>query len=344
MPRKTRRRSPRRKKAPPPPKPWWQRAGAAALHWWRNDSPAAKWQRKGGWALLGLALLCLLVVLVRRSGTSYGAIWEDFSGEKALAHVRALVELGPRPAASDAIKKARTYLRHELETNGWRVEEQRFTEQTPRGPVEFVNLIARRPHESKKLFLLGSHYDTKSFDSIRFVGANDGGSSTGALLEMARVLNAVPSLAAQIELVFFDGEEAYEHFTNTDGLYGSRYFAQQLLDQKRVASYRGGIVWDMMGDRDLTITLPPDSPQELASGIFAAADALRVSKHFTYLQDGMLDDHTPLNEAGVPTIDLIDFDYPPWHTSQDTMDKLSAESLQTVGRVTLYYLARIALK
>ena len=121
------------------------------------------------------------------------------------------------------------------------------------------SICSRRglPHSSNGArFLVCSHYDTKSFDDIRFVGANDGGSSTGALLELARVLSLHPQLAAKIELVFFDGEEAYDRFTDTDGLYGSRYFAEQLNASHRQADYRGGILWDMMGDRDLTITLP----------------------------------------------------------------------------------------
>ena len=122
----------------------------------------------------------------------------------------------------------------------------------------------------------------------------------------------------------------------------SRSSSQQAKSQNR---YRGGILWDMIGDRDLTITLPPDSPPaELARGIFAAADALQVRNHFTYSSEDILDDHSPLNAIGIPTIDLIDFDYPPWHTAGDTMDKLSAESLQTVGAVTAYYLAEFAFK
>jgi Zn-dependent M28 family amino/carboxypeptidase len=159
---------------------------------------------------------------------------------------------------------------------------------------------------------------------------------------MARVLNQHPDFAAQIELIFFDGEEAYESFSITDGLYGSRFFAKKVQARKKVETYQGGIVWDMIGDRDLTITLPLDSPGQLAKGIFGAADALQVRKHFTYFNDRMIDDHSPLNVVGIPTIDLIDFDYPPWHTAGDTMDKISAESLQTVGAVTLYYLAKFA--
>ena len=316
-----------------------RRGRRAVLHWWR---------RWGGFALFAFALLLLLVFVFFRgvSRTDYGKPWLEFSGEKALAHVQALVDLGPRPPESEAIKKARSYLRKNLEDFGWQVEEQPFTDETPRGKVSFVNLIARRPNERPrgKRFLLCSHYDTKTFDSIQFVGANDGGSSTGALLEMARVLSLHPALAAKIELVFFDGEEAYEHFTATDGLYGSRYFAQQIKETKTRKNYRGGILWDMMGDRDLTITLSPDSPAQLTRDIFSAAAAMEARSHFTYAGNDVLDDQTPLNKIGIPTIDLIDFDYPPWHTAGDTMDKLSAESLQTIGAVTAYYLAEMAFR
>ena len=298
--------------------------------------------------MLGLALLLVLIfALFRRPGIRHGAVWREFSGEKALAHVQALVDLGPRPAASTALEKARVYIQQNLKASGWTVAEQHFISQTPRGAVSFVNLIATRPERHSRgepRFLVCSHYDTKSFDDITFVGANDGGSSTGALLELARVLSLHPRLAGKIELLFFDGEEAYDHFSATDGLYGSHYFAEQVKNTRRQGAYRGGILWDMVGDRDLTITLPPDSPVELSRGIFAAAKALQMRNYFTYDNNEVLDDHSPLNAIGIPTIDLIDFNFPPWHTAADTMDKLSAQSLQIVGAVTLYYLSEIALK
>jgi Zn-dependent M28 family amino/carboxypeptidase len=272
-------------------------------------------------------------------------IWEDFSGDRALANVQTMVDFGPRPPGTEAIEKTRKFLTTQLEASGWKVERQVFFDETPRGKVEFVNLIATfAAKDSKPSFLVCSHYDTKTFDTARFVGANDGGSSTGALLELARDLAERPDLAGKVELVFFDGEEAYEAFTDTDGLFGSRYFAKRLAAESKTAQFRGGILFDMMGDRSLTITLPPDSPAELARDIFASAEALNVRKHFTYFDRDITDDHTPLNDAGIPTIDLIDFDYPPWHTPEDTMDKLSAESLRIVGAVTAYYLSEIALK
>lgn len=271
-------------------------------------------------------------------------IWTEFSGQNALNHVQALVDLGPRPPGSDAIVRARAYIEEQLESFGWIVSEEAFSDQTPRGEMKFVNLVARYGKSSKPVFLLCSHYDTKIFDNFRFVGANDGGSSTGLLLEMARVLSMEPRLAEKIELVFFDGEEAAENFSSTDGIYGSRHFAQGLARTESAKSLRGGLLFDMVGDSALEITLPPNSPAQITSGIFAAADALRLRNYFTYFDQDVTDDHTPLNAVGVPVVDLIDFHYSPWHTADDTMDKLSPQSLQIVGSVAAYYLSELAFK
>jgi glutaminyl-peptide cyclotransferase len=299
-----------------------------------------------------LAPLLLIVwvstVCANASDASHAAetkIWREISGEKALAHVQRLVDFGPRPSGSEAIEKSRHYIEDQLRRSGWQVKRQVFTDDTPRGKVQFVNLIAQFPGQGNAapLFLLCSHYDTKTFDTIKFVGANDAGSSTGLLLELARVIGQHPNLAAKIELVFFDGEEAYDHFSETDGLYGSRYFARQ-LQASSAKQFRAGILFDMVGDRSLDVTLPADSPPEIARDIFAAAETLKLRSYFTYLDREMIDDHSPLNAIGIPTIDVIDFDYPWWHTAGDTMDKISAQSLQIVGSVALYYLSEFALK
>jgi hypothetical protein len=299
-----------------------------------------------------LAPLLLIVwvsaVCANASDASHAAetkIWQAISGEKALAHVQRLVDFGPRPSGSEAIEKSRHYIEDQLRRSGWQLKRQVFTDDTPRGKVQFVNLIAQFPGQGNAapLFLLCSHYDTKTFDTIKFVGANDAGSSTGLLLELARVIGQHPNLAAKIELVFFDGEEAYDHFSETDGLYGSRYFARQ-LQASSAKQFRAGILFDMVGDRSLDVTLPADSPPEIARDIFAAAETLKLRSYFTYLDREMIDDHSPLNAIGIPTIDVIDFDYPWWHTAGDTMDKISAQSLQIVGSVALYYLSEFALK
>ncbi|PYL97497.1 MAG: hypothetical protein DMF18_02370 [Verrucomicrobia bacterium] len=294
---------------------------------------------------VGLSFLCLILA-TSGAKAAPDKIWTQFSGDKALAHVQRLVDLGPRTPQSEAIEKSRAYIKQELNSSGWRVTEQPFTDETPRGQVRFVNLIARFGAIGKTpdLFLLCSHYDTKVFDTFRFVGANDGGSSTGLLLELARVLAHQPRLAEKIELVFFDGEEAFENFSNTDGIYGSRHFAHELRQDRSAKSFRGGILFDMVGDRSLDITFPSNSPIKITRDIFASADALKLRNYFTYFDQDVTDDHSPLNAVGIPVVDVIDFHYPPWHTADDTMDKISAQSLQIVGSVAAYYLSEFAFK
>ena len=294
---------------------------------------------------LGLILACVLASALPACGGGAGVpameLEKEFSGARALAHVEKMVALGPRPSGTPALEETRKLIEAELCAAGWTAERQEFTDPTPRGPVKFANIIARFDGAGlgEPRMVFGGHYDTKIFESVHFLGANDGGSSAGALLELARVLARRPALARRVEIVFFDGEEAVEAFTATDGLYGSRHYGRVLRESGRARQFRFGIVWDMIGDRDLTVTLPSDSPSALTRGLFEAAEALGVRGKWGFLSGPVLDDHVPLNQAGIPTIDIIDFDYAPWHTAGDTLDKISAESMETVGRVTLRYLA-----
>src|SRR4051794_14267603 len=257
-------------------------------------------------------LFVIWLVQLSSSRAAETKIWEEFSGQKAFAQVQRLVDFGARPAGSDALEKSRHYIEEQLRHSGWKVTRQTFNDNTPRGKIQFVNLIAEffdennaaspqgeaisrsatpagKPplRSSSPSFLLCSHYDTKTFDAIRFVGANDGGSSTGLLIEMARGLAINPAFAAKGELGFFDGEEAFENFTATDGLYGSRHFASELRELAK--NFRGGILFDMIGDKSLQVTLSPDSPADLARNIFAGADALGQRAHFTYFGGGITD-------------------------------------------------------
>jgi hypothetical protein len=273
-------------------------------------------------------------------------IWKEFSGARAYAEVERQVAFGPRPAGSQALAEARARLTSVLQANGWTVEPQAFVAQTPHGAMQMINLVARfgapaAAQSTTQKVIVGSHYDTKSFSTIAFVGANDGASSTGALLELSRVLALDPALAAQIELVFFDGEEALQQFTETDGLYGSRHYATLLRESGRAAQFKFAVVWDMIGDRNLTVTLPLDSPKDLTQGLLSSAEALQSRGAFRIFDRPMLDDHVPLNLiARIPAIDIIDFEYDAWHTADDTLVQISADSLQTIGSITLHFLKK----
>ena len=271
-------------------------------------------------------------------------IWKEFSGAKAYAEVEKQVAFGPRPSGSPALSSAREHITSVLRANSWSVEPQAFVAQTPHGTMQMTNLIARfgpasATQTTTQRAVVGSHYDTKAFSTISFVGANDGASSTGALLELSRVLAKDPALAGQVELVFFDGEEALQQFSETDGLYGSRYYAIQLRDSGRAAQFKFALVWDMIGDRSLTVTLPLDSPKDLTQKLLSSAEALQKRGAFRIFDRPMLDDHVPLSViAKIPALDIIDFEYEPWHTADDTMTQISADSLETIGAVTLHLL------
>lgn len=288
---------------------------------------------------LQLGLLFFLVSCGRTSVPD--DLHASFDGDRAHRIVAALVALGPRPPASPALDASRQLMRKHFEETGWQVEFQEFESETPFGQTRFVNVLAQRPG-AKPDIILASHIDTKIYREFDFVGANDGASSTATMLEIARVLNErAPALARRILFAFFDGEECFIEYSGTDGLWGSRHFVAELRKESRLRQFRYGILHDMVGDSDLRVTLPSDSPPELARLFFASAEVLGYRSSFSLFRSPILDDHVPLNQAGIPTIDIIDMDYPHWHTPEDNLDKVSAESLRIVGAVTLEVLRRI---
>ena len=196
----------------------------------------------------GLPLVLTAALLLPHPGTAGSA----FDGQAAFGHVERLVGFGPRPAGSEALARARRYIVNELKKTGARVREQPFTAQTPDGPIPMVNVIAELPGRRSEAILLGGHYDTKFFPNFTFVGANDGGSSSGLLLELARALAQRPR-EFTYWIVFFDGEEARREWSATDGIYGSRHLAESLRRDGRAKQVEAVVVVDMIGDRRLDI-------------------------------------------------------------------------------------------
>jgi len=268
----------------------------------------------------------------------------SFSGRAALEFTRNAVSFGPRPSGSAAARRLRAYIRAELALCRCQVEEDAFTAETPSGPVPMTNLIARFGGASGRIVVITGHYDTKSMPGVHFVGANDGGSSTGFLLELAQALARLPH-RNQIALVWFDGEEAFRQWSQTDGTYGSRHLAQKWAADGTLARIRALINVDMIGDRDLGIRNDSYSSATLRRLIWNSAAELGLGRYFLTAPSAILDDHMPFVSAGVNAADLIDFDYGPdnsyWHTSRDTMDKLSADSLRVVGTVVLEAIQRL---
>jgi glutaminyl-peptide cyclotransferase len=287
----------------------------------------------------------------------------DFDGERALEHVRKQVEFGPRPPGSAELEKTRGYLIDQLKSFGLKVTTDEFHPVTPVGDRKMVNVTAELPGESNDVIIISSHYDTKLVKQFRFVGANDGGASTGALLELARVMAAnktKPKLTYWF--VFFDGEEAlcfdWDECKNPnpsdpsaklpDNTYGSRRYVAQLIDKKDLKRVRAMILFDMMGYKNLRLGRDDMSTGWLQNIVWQTAKQLGHAQFIDAREGVGGDDHEPFLRAGVDALDIIQLstyksssgeEY--WHTKEDTLDKVSAKSLKIVGDVLLTSLPKI---
>ena len=270
------------------------------------------------------------------------------SGERALAAVRDQVALGPRPSGSSAAEKAAQQIKARLDALGVAAEIDAFTNSTPTGDKVFRNVIGRIAGSATNAIVIGAHYDTKS-GIPGFVGANDAGSGTGLLLELARVVKSRGAQGPELELVFFDGEEAQIEYGPNDGFHGSKHHVERLIAEGRASRVTAMILLDMVGDKDLTITVPPSGDAALTTRLLDAARDEGVRERFAIHPYDIMDDHTAFADAGIPAVDLIDFQYGSspegndyWHTAADTVDKLSAGSLATVGRIVVRMLNAIS--
>ena len=286
-----------------------------------------------------VVFVVMVVGAVGRCGAQ--ATPPKFDGSRAYEDLRQMVAIGPRPAGTDALKRTRDYIKRELASAGLQAEEQPFDAQTPTGVVHMVNIRATLPGPSGQTqgrgrLVVGGHYDTKLEHKFPFVGASDGASSAAFLLELARALKG-RSNPLPIELLFLDGEEAVVDWNlprAKDHTYGSRYYVEQLQKAGTVKDVRAFILIDMIGDRDLTIRREQNSTPWLSDIVWDAAKRL---KHPEFLDEStpIEDDHLEFLAAGIPSVDIIDLDYPAWHTADDDLAHVSASSLQTVGDVLL---------
>jgi len=263
-----------------------------------------------------------------------------FDSSRAWGHLQHVVSIGPRPAGSAAIEQTRKYIREQLSAIGLKAVEQAWDDETPLGKVHLVNLIVTIPGASRNRLAITGHYDTKLFREFPFVGASDGGSSTAFLLELARVLKARKN-ALTIDLIFLDGEEAVVDWRGNDHTYGSRHYVEMARRDGSLASLKAMVLIDMIGDRDLGIRRDSYSTPWLTDIIWQTAAKMNLSNYFLPAPTTVEDDHLPFLSAGVPSVDIIDLDYDAWHTRRDTLDNVSARSLQVVGDVLLASLPQL---
>jgi glutaminyl-peptide cyclotransferase len=280
----------------------------------------------------------VVVVVAGCAGALSLAAQGHFNGERAMQYTREFVAIGPRWPTSAGHAKAEAYLRAHFQHD--QVEEDTSTADTPIGPVALRNFIVKFPGKKPGIIVLGTHYETNyPLRNINFVGANDGGSTTGLLMAIADTLRGKPNDGYSIWLVFFDGEEAFQTWSQSDSTYGSRHLAAKWGRDGTLPKIKAFVLADMIGDKDLDIQRETNSTPWLSDLVKQAAHKFGYDKYFFKTEEPVEDDHLPFVHRGVPSVDVIDLDYGPnnayHHTAQDTMDKISVKSPTIDGDVFL---------
>ena len=274
-----------------------------------------------------------------------------FNGERAMDHVRKQIDFGPRPPGSPQLEKTRAYIVQQMKSYGLTVTVDEFTAKTPLGEKKMANITAELSGETRTAILIASHYDSKFYKDMYFVGANDPAASVGTLIEIGRVLGSLREKPkVTVKLVFFDGEEAFcegwdecSQPENPDNTYGSRHYVSQLTAKNEVESTYALILLDMMGYKKLELGRDPRSSRWLQDIIWETGGELGYGKVFVDREEGVGgDDHEPFIAAGIAAVDIIQLtSYPHWHKAEDTIDKVSAQSMKTVGDTVLASLPKI---
>ncbi len=255
-----------------------------------------------------------------------------------MQYTREIVAFGPRPIGSANHQKLENYIYSHLKSD--QVEDDLFTADTPEGKFPVRNIIAKFPGTRDGIIVIAGHYDTNyPLRNTGYVGANDGGSSTAILLELANQLRGKKRAGYSVWLLWTDGEEAVKGWSSTDSLYGARQLAENWRKDGTLKNIKAFLLADMIGDADLNIDRDQNSTPWLEDLVHQAATRLGYQSHFFGRTIVVEDDHLPFVHLGVPSADLIDLDYGYnnvfHHTPDDTLDKLSPDSLQIVGSVIL---------
>jgi glutaminyl-peptide cyclotransferase len=274
------------------------------------------------------ALLCF------SAGAQTAKTLPQFDGTRALEYTRQFVSTGPRWVGSEGHEKAEAFLRRTFAKDD--IEKDTFTAQTPAGMKQMTNYIVKFPGKKDGIIVLAGHYETNyPLRNTGYVGANDGGSSTGLLIQLANSFRGKTLDGYGVWLVFFDGEEAFVDWTQADSLYGSKHLAAKWQNDGTLKRIKAFLLADMIGDSDLDIDRDANSTPWLLDLVQQAASKYGNQSYFFARQNTIEDDHLPFVQRHVPAADIIDIDYgyndSYHHTTQDTMDKLSAKSLTIVG-------------
>jgi glutaminyl-peptide cyclotransferase len=288
-----------------------------------------------------LVILISSLLLVACSSTTANSLQVD--GQRAMRHVEQMVSHGPHPPGSEAQKKVGDYISQQMQGFGLEVYRQDFIADTPLGNLPMANIWGVVEGRTDSVIILASHYDSKYFADFEFVGANDSGSSSAVVLELARILKQENPTPFTLWFVFFDGEEAFAEWTDEDSLYGSRRFVAMLKEDGRLSKISALILLDIIGGKNLTLRKDNNSTGWLNTIIWNKAAEMGHGNIFVQRgQTSAIDDHIPFAKENIPVVDLIDLTYAHWHTPEDTIDKLSPLNMEIVGNVVLASLPEIS--
>jgi glutaminyl-peptide cyclotransferase len=291
-------------------------------------------------------MVAMLALLLLGSLSARPAV-EHFNGARALETTGQIVAIGPRWPGSEGHRKVEAFLKKTF-AKDW-LEDDAFTANTPAGPIPMHNFIVRFPGKKDGVILLASHYDTNyPLRDTSFAGANDGAATTALLIELANHLRGQKLEGSSVWLIFFDGEEAIQAWSRSDSTYGSRHLAAKWQNDGTLTRVKALMLADMIGDRDLDVQRDSYSTGWLIDIVKQAATKYGYQSHFFQTETSVEDDHLAFVQRGIPSVDVIDLDYGPnnsWHhTTQDTMDKLSARSLTMAGDTFLESIRLINLR
>ncbi|HVC89414.1 MAG TPA: M28 family peptidase [Acidobacteriaceae bacterium] len=283
------------------------------------------------------------IVRAQTSHREHATAQIEFNGNRAYQYAQQIVNCGPRWIGSPGHACAERFLKKQFAKDN--LEEDTFSTNTPAGVMTMHNFIVKFPGKKDGVIVLASHYETNyPLRDIHYVGANDGASTSALLIEMANYLRGRRLDGDSIWLVFFDGEEAIQEWSDTDSLYGSRHLAAKWDRDGTLKRIQAFLLLDMIGDKDLDIARDQNSTPWLLDLVQEAAKQEGDASHFFATTTAMEDDHLPFVQRGVPSADIIDYDYGPHtflhpdgyhHTAEDTMDKISAHSLTVVGQTMM---------
>lgn len=300
-----------------------------------------------GAQVASLSIPLSLALLLACCGCRAARAQQHFDGARALEYAREFVAIGPRWPTGPGHAKAEQFIVNHFEHDHDQLVQDKFIANTPIGPVAMCNYIVKFPGRKNGIIVLASHYETNyPLRNIDYVGANDGGSTTGLLMALGDRFKEESARNKDHELdgysvwlVFFDGEEAIQQWSDSDSTYGSRHLAAQWDADGTLPRIKAFLLTDMIGDKDLDILREDQSTPWLVDMVGKAAKRCGDSRYFFKTDGAIEDDHLPFLARGVPSIDIIDMDYGPnnsyHHTVQDTMDKISAHSLTVDGNVIL---------